>query len=229
MPYKKSYKSKKKKRSVRTVTTIPKYAIGFPDTYRCKLKYIDTYDIATDSTTKLEQYNWRLNSAYDPDFTGIGHQPTYFDELSQIYHKYRVLGAHVKCTIFNKNSSTPVWVNFYNTSQSSGVSEDPESTSQNNNGSPVKLIASEGSQNTYVYQHYYDTAAAFGVSKNQILTNSNYAGTTGGLTSGSDPALVSHLYLNMSSAPTGTVVGTYVTMEITYYCQFERQLAVLES
>jgi len=38
-------------------------------------------------------YEWSGNSAYDPDFTGIGIQPYYYDRYSALYTKYVVLGS----------------------------------------------------------------------------------------------------------------------------------------
>lgn len=39
---------------------------------------------------------FNLNSVYDPDSTGVGHQPYGFDALALAYHKYKVVGATVR-------------------------------------------------------------------------------------------------------------------------------------
>jgi hypothetical protein len=59
--------------------------------------YTDTVNIAS-SSGSLAQKQWRLNSLFDPDFTGTGHQPRYFDQLcggAGPYSKYRVTHANV--------------------------------------------------------------------------------------------------------------------------------------
>lgn len=70
---------------------------GFPDKLRTRLRYADTFQLSTGVT------NWvfRMNSLYDPDLSGSGHSPRYFDQLcgsSGIYSKYRVLGSKAKIT-----------------------------------------------------------------------------------------------------------------------------------
>lgn len=44
---------------------------------------------------------FRVNSLYDPDYTGIGDQPVGFDELSAFYSKYRVRACKIKFSIWN--------------------------------------------------------------------------------------------------------------------------------
>lgn len=42
------------------------------------------------------QYQFSANGLYDPNITGTGHQPLYFDQFMAIYDHYTVLGS--KCT-----------------------------------------------------------------------------------------------------------------------------------
>ena len=41
---------------------------------------------------------FRANSMYDPDYTGTGHQPLGFDEMSTIYNKHKVTRAKITVT-----------------------------------------------------------------------------------------------------------------------------------
>ena len=34
-----------------------------------------------------------MNSLFDPDQTGTGHQPYYFDQFAALYNRYTVLGS----------------------------------------------------------------------------------------------------------------------------------------
>ena len=46
----------------------------------------------------IQDYVFRMNSIFDPDFTGTGHQPLWHDTYSTIYETYRVLGAKLTIT-----------------------------------------------------------------------------------------------------------------------------------
>lgn len=42
-----------------------------------------------------------VNNLYDPDVTGTGHQPMYFDNYSQLFNRYRVNWAQITVTVVN--------------------------------------------------------------------------------------------------------------------------------
>jgi hypothetical protein len=46
-----------------------------------------------------------INSAFDPDSTGTGHQPLYYDTYSSVYDQYAVISAKIKVT-FLSNATT---------------------------------------------------------------------------------------------------------------------------
>lgn len=52
--------------------------------------------------------NFRGNSLYDPDQTGVGDQPTGFDQWMNFYDHYDVQGSKIKLTIDNKQYSAGV-------------------------------------------------------------------------------------------------------------------------
>jgi hypothetical protein len=49
---------------------------------------------------------YRGNSVYDPDYTGAGHQPLYFDQYMGIYERYRVLGAKIVVKVVNNSAGS---------------------------------------------------------------------------------------------------------------------------
>jgi len=72
--------------------------LGFPDRLVVKLKYTDQYSF---SGAAPAAQVWRVNSLFDPDLTGTGHQPRYFDQLSAVYGQYCVKRFAVKLTCIN--------------------------------------------------------------------------------------------------------------------------------
>jgi hypothetical protein len=51
--------------------------------------------------TFFQDYQWNLNSIFDPNLTGTGHQPLGYDQWSAFYGRYRVLSVRVQFTAVN--------------------------------------------------------------------------------------------------------------------------------
>jgi len=70
---------------------------GFPDKLVTNLRYVDTVSL-TGGAGVVGANTFRFNSLFDPDLSGVGHQPYYFDQMcgpagTAPYLKYRVLSA----------------------------------------------------------------------------------------------------------------------------------------
>jgi hypothetical protein len=78
--------------------------VGFPDQLKCTLKYKETGISFSGATPAAQVY--RVNSLFDPNLTGIGHQPNYFDQLTAVYGQYLVTAAKVSARIINENNSS---------------------------------------------------------------------------------------------------------------------------
>ncbi len=70
--------------------------LPFPDRQRCILTYTERFSgIISNSATKTV-YQYCGNDLFDPNFTGTGGQPSYFDQLSLLYNRYRVYASAIK-------------------------------------------------------------------------------------------------------------------------------------
>lgn len=65
---------------------------GFPPTLLTKLRYVDTYALVSSSGALAKQIMY-LNSTFDPDNSGVGHQPLYRDTYAAIYDQYAVVST----------------------------------------------------------------------------------------------------------------------------------------
>jgi len=82
-----------KRRFKRATTTVARNRF-INDRTIVKLRYVES--LALDAGIGTHAYHtWRVNSIYDPNFSGPGHQPMGHDFYTQAYERYTVLGAKV--------------------------------------------------------------------------------------------------------------------------------------
>lgn len=78
-----------------TKTSIPRQlTYGLPNQYTCKLKYSEYIDINVLSAS-YTNYRFTANGLFDPNVTGVGHQPNPFDQLMAFYSKATVIGSKI--------------------------------------------------------------------------------------------------------------------------------------
>lgn len=77
-----------------TGISVPRGVLGFPGSLTTVIRYNDTYNISTVGSAVSGQV-MRMNSVFDPDYTGIGHQALYFDQFAAVYDQYVVLASRV--------------------------------------------------------------------------------------------------------------------------------------
>ncbi len=78
----------------------------FPDRMRCVISYSATYTSLIFNSAAASRQQFSMNSLFDPDFTGSGNQPEYFDQLSTLYNRYRVYGSAIKVVAMPFNGAT---------------------------------------------------------------------------------------------------------------------------
>jgi len=73
-----------------------------PDRCRTNLRYVEgiAYRVPMASS---DVYSYNLNSVFDPNLTGTGHQPMGFDQLKALYGRYRVYNCKYKVRFFVAN------------------------------------------------------------------------------------------------------------------------------
>lgn len=60
-----------------------------PRWMQCNMRYCEQFLPTILTGTSLDQV-FRANSLFDPDRTGVGHQPRGFDQMAALYNRYRV-------------------------------------------------------------------------------------------------------------------------------------------
>lgn len=71
----------------------------FPESKRVWHRYVEDVTLPGSTAPGLtDYYSFRLNSVYDPNYTGTGHQPLFHDEMAAKYTTYTVISAIIKVT-----------------------------------------------------------------------------------------------------------------------------------
>lgn len=72
------------------------------DRFITKMKYGDRYAVPAPGAVGVNgAYLFNLNSVYDPDRTGVGHQPWGRDQLAGLYNRYRVFAVSWRISFYN--------------------------------------------------------------------------------------------------------------------------------
>lgn len=104
---------RRKKWARRTTVNVNRALQPIPQRYIAKLKYSSV--LATDAS--LGSYKMNLNSIYDPDFTGGGHQPYGFDQLSALYNRYRVISCGYRINLAAVSTAASIMLTAFPSNQ----------------------------------------------------------------------------------------------------------------
>lgn len=94
----------------------------FNNTYTVKLSYADNYrhDIAQNGGASAVQ-TFRMNSIFDPDITGTGHQPLLRDLWASQYDYYAVLECEYKIRMYNAHGDSVTYTAVGTSAQKIGA------------------------------------------------------------------------------------------------------------
>lgn len=67
---------------------------GFPKELKFTHRYVSPL-VLTSSSSSFQKNSFSCNGLYDPDATGTGSQPLYFDQLAALYNHYTVLSSKI--------------------------------------------------------------------------------------------------------------------------------------
>lgn len=110
---------------------------GFPANKLVRLRYASEFKL--DATSAATAFHvWRLNSCYDPNLTGIGIQPTGFDEWMNVYNHCTVLGAKLIVRCLGPDGSANVTPSMW------GIVIDSSSTAVNSTTTAQEVMMLPG-------------------------------------------------------------------------------------
>jgi len=97
---------KKASRPRKTIVNVNRALQPFAQRYICKMKYAEQITQSGPTFGGLTQFVMNLNSIFDPNRTGLGHQPYGHDTMSTIYNRYRVVSCNYAISAIGTGGST---------------------------------------------------------------------------------------------------------------------------
>ncbi len=207
-------RSKGKKRGERIGNAA---ALPFPPSLRRKLRYTVNMTLTEAAVGAGAVQTFRLNDLYDPDFTGAGSQPMYFDQLCASggpYTKFRVYGATVKITYINLSANTSICGIFPSPNASSPVNLKQAMEKPWGKFAPLAFNSAGGCKHTYSQK--YTTAQILGLAPTHVKNDEYLAGAYN-----ASPVLMDYVICYLyAAAGSATVASASLIVEIDYDAEF---------
>lgn len=234
MPYRPRYRNAKrkprryrrkyfKKSRRNNPSTAISRTVDFPDRIRTRLVYSERISL-TNSAGSVQSAIFSGNGLWDPDVSGVGHQPLAFDQWMTLYKNYRVRASKIQIELLTE-SATSTTQNCYvvlipqnsttaiTATQIDWVSELPYSKVRPFNiAKPLTL------------SNYASVAKILGVQRSQVSTDDKYAGDA---TSNPTNTFGWGIYMQPADASATTTI--YAKVRIIYYAEFYNRLIVAQS
>jgi len=207
----------KGKKRTEKKNVLPKFnaqlGLGLPKKMTITHRFAESQQVAC-GTGAIGSYLWSTNGLYDPNFTGSGHQPMDFDNLTAIYDHYCVIGSYATIKVIPSTSSTaPTNVAFYIGDNSSVPASVTPALAWEQNDAPAsrskayQLIPQDDSA-PRTMSCKWSARKRFGKG---VLANNNLSGT-----SSSNPTEQSYFTFLAQSFDQTASVTMYIEIQITY-------------
>lgn len=189
---------------------------GFPPKLQVRHRYAQIVGISA-AAAGVGNYQFRANGMYDPDYTGTGHQPLYFDQLATIYDHFTVLRSYAKFTVANM-ATTPATVNVFLNDDATITPSAIDGRMEQSTGRSL-LISKE--QGPIVFYVSFDARKTFG---GDPLANDNLQGS-----SAADPTEQALYTISAKTADDAVATSVIVQVEIVYTAVWDELRDIAQS
>lgn len=184
--------------------------MGIPDMLYVKLTYCSLDHVS--SLNYYSEYYYRGNSIWDPDGTGSGHQPLYYDQYSLLYNKYRVIGSAITLDVMNDSGVKALMYVVQPSTDISPLTDITTVYEQQRSKAPkfVPIAQRVASR----HKQYCSTRQVCGLTKSQLYDDTFAANIT------ADPSNVWYWNILFTTSDQTTAVQYSYMIKIVYYVQF---------
>lgn len=197
--------------------TITKTIKAIPDVAQVELNYANFNALTSGVSVGFNVF--RANGLFDPDFTGIGGQPTGFDQYASLYNRYRVIGVYVQIWVSNGNSNNPEMAFILPLSQNTAVTNFRQIMSDDYvQLGPVSELGSTGPRKVTCY---IDNAKLEGVTRQAFMNDQDFSALVTG-----NPSRGTFVECGAFSVDGSTACVADLLYKLTYKCQFFERKAL---
>jgi len=167
----------------------------------------------------LSNYQFSCNGLYDPNISGTGHQPLYFDQMTALYNHYTVIGSKINIRVVPTAASEDLfYAGAYINDDATAIYSDHSAITENSLG--VGKVVPASSQDVTSFSRKWSAKKMFGGS---VLNNTLMKGT-----SVANPTEQSYYNLVVQAIGTASVTAT-VFVDITYIAVWTELKEVAQS
>lgn len=180
--------------------------LGFPRMIAFKHKYTEQVSL-TDSGGTVN-YSWKCNSLHDPNHSGTGTRPLYYNTFVDVYDHYTVIGSKIKFTIVPAGTTVQVpykIVTFINDDTNTTT---PFDALAQQKGAQLKICQGGVNPDKLIMTRTWSAKKYFGAG---VLANNSLQGS-----GGVDPTELSYFQISFRSLDGATTVSVWVYVEIEY-------------
>lgn len=188
-----------------------------PDKLIVKLPYsmMRTFGDPLGAETQI----FNLNSIYDPDRSGVGHQPLGYDQWAAFYNRYRVIGVKVTVQAANYQSQCGATCAIIGTN-SAGLVLASDAIHEQQHMTRMVLSNSAGGKNSGTLSKYFSLSRITGVSDMTYRSSDQYAAQFG---ANPTETICGHIYWENLLAPGGQSSAGVARINVIYYVElFDR-------
>lgn len=202
-------------KSGRASQVIIRQPSAVPDRLFVKLRYRE--ELSWTQISGLTGVNvYRGNSLFDPDLTGTGGQPYFFDQWAALYDRYRVIGSSIKVNNMLNNANVYnglVTVVPLNTSSVLPTSEEYEESPY----ARTTMLKATNAGGWGKVSHYMSTAKIRGIRKQAVMDEDSYASLTS-----TNPGTTWFWHV-VNRVPGQSTQSNIQDITLTYYVIFEQR------
>lgn len=212
-------RKKRVARKMRKQSTIVNLGLGFPKRVLVKHRYAEQVTL-TSTAGVPAYYRFTTNGMFDPNTTGAGHQPKYFDQLSALYNQYTVIGSKMRARIVPSATNGAASLITFLVDDDASLTNNAPIVNQEEPNSR-RIIVPPGSNNVINTSLGWSAKKNFGGS---VMANNDLQGTPT-----SNPSEQEYFTFAFGACDASSTVSFYVEVLIEYVAVWTELKDVLYS